>query len=74
MKLDLQTIILFIAVLALALVIMLMYAMYITWQAQIEYNDEVAWLLESQARNIDMITEILQNQLIINESIFNRLR
>jgi len=62
-----------IAVVALSLVIMLMYAMYITWQAQIEFNDDTTWILETQSRSIETVIKILQNQLVINEAIFNRL-
>jgi len=73
MKFDLQQITFFIAVLALALVIMFMYAMYTTWQAQIEFNNQSTWILETHTRSIDTIVEILKNQLTINNAIFNRL-
>jgi len=73
MKVDLQQITFFIAVLALALIIMFMWAQYQTWQAQIEFNKASTWIDESQSRNIDTITEILRNQLTINKAIFNRL-
>lgn len=73
MNLNLQQITFFIAVLALALIIMFMHAQYQTWQAQIEFNNQNTWVLESHARNIGTITDILKNQLTINNAIFNRL-
>lgn len=73
MKFDLQQITFFIAVFALALIIMFMHAQYQTWQAQIEFNNQSTWILESHTRNFDTITDILKNQLTINEAIFNRL-
>lgn len=73
MNLNLQQITFFIAVLALALIIMFMHAQYQTWQAQIEFNNQNTWVLESHTRNIGTITDILKNQLTINNAIFNRL-
>ena len=72
-NIDLQQITFFIAVLALALIIMFMYAQYQTWQAQIEFNESSTWILETHTRSIDTIVEILKNQLTINNAIFNRL-